>query len=149
MRLSYLVGGAIVTCALLTLGGCQKEVDRLSFAAEGTQRKTVQLAPGNVAFWTKLDIKFEGPAALAYRIELSQSGRRVATATCNPLSQLKTKMGWVQIQRYDSYSITGNAEMACEATLPTGGPTAVEATLGFATKPAMLTLTRADLVLKQ
>lgn len=39
--------------------------------------------------------------------------------------------------------------MACEATLPTGGPTAIEATLAFETKPAKLTLTRADLVLKQ
>ncbi len=133
----------------LACAGCGKEAGRVPFAAEGAQAATIELAAGEVSFWTDLDVDFEGAAAAVYTVALSQGGKPVATATCNPLGKISVKMGWVETNINGAQSRKGNGKMDCSATLASGGPTAVQATLAFAQRPAKLTLKKADLVLKQ
>ena len=73
----------------------------------------------------------------------------VANATCDPLAHLSVKTGWVQTSGGGSTSKRGMGKMSCSASLPAGGATNVKVKLAFASKPASLTLRRADLVLKQ
>jgi hypothetical protein len=136
-----------VTAWLLT--ACDRPVGSVPFASEGTKITTLPLAAGRVAFWTELDIAYEGAATLAYRIELSQAGRNVATATCDPLGKMSVQLGWLDIRRGASHSSSGHGKMSCEATLAKGGPTVVRATLAFGVQPLAATLKRADLVVKQ
>ena len=136
-------------CALFSLSACGKEVGRIPFTGEATNRTALQLSAGNVAFWTDLDVEYEAGAALAYTIALEQGGRTVATATCDPLGQMSVQIGWVRSQRGTPHSRSGNGKMTCSATLTSGGPTTVEAVLAFTGKPSVFTLKRADLVIKQ
>jgi hypothetical protein len=140
-----------VSVALLGLWlvACGKETGRVPFAAEGTANAPATLKAGNVDFWTDIDMKWEGDAALAYTIELEQGGKSVATATCNPLGAINVKLNWSETNIGGSHSRSGSGKMGCSATLPSGGATNVKATLAFSRKPATLTLSKADLVLKQ
>lgn len=133
----------------LTLAACDRQVGSVPFLGEGTQSTTLLLAAGRVAFWTDLELAYEGDATLNYRIELQQAGRRVASATCDALGQKSVQLVWVQAQRGASRSQSGQGKMLCGATLATGGPTVVEATLAFGVRPLTATITRADLILKQ
>ena len=121
----------------------------MPFSGEGTQSATLQLQAGDVAFWTELDVEYQGNALLEYRIDLSQGGASVATAACNPLGQMKIKMGWLETDFGASHSRRGSGKMACTASLTKGGPTTVEASLAFGLRPATVTLNKANLVLKQ
>jgi hypothetical protein len=138
-----------VAFVALWLVACGKEAGRVPFAAEGTANATATLNSGNVDFWTDIDMKWEGDAALAYTIELEQGGKSVATATCNPLGPMNVKVGWSETNIGGSHSRSGSGKMGCSATLPSGGATNVKATLAFSRKPATLTLSKADLVVKQ
>lgn len=149
MRNSLLAPLPALLAVALSSTGCGKEAGRVPFAAEGAQSATIELAAGEVSFWTDLDIQYDGAAALAYTVTLSQGGAPVATAVCNPLGHLPVKMGWVETNVNGAQSRKGNGKMGCSAKLAAGGPTAVQATLAFAQRPATLTLTKADLVLKQ
>lgn len=121
----------------------------MPFAAEGNGEATAKLEAGEVAFWSDLDIEYEGDAALAYRIELLQDGVRVAEAVCDPLGRMTAKVSWTETNIGSSHSRRGSGKMTCSASLPKGGPTAVKATLAFGQKPAKVTLKKADLVVKQ
>lgn len=132
-----------------TAAGCGKEAGRVPFATEGVGSATVELAAGEVSFWTDLDVEYAGDASLAYTVTLSQGGAPVATAVCNPLGHLSVKMGWVETNVNGARSRKGNGKMGCSAKLASGGPTTVDATLAFAQRPTSLTLNKADLVLKQ
>jgi hypothetical protein len=135
--------------ASLALAGCGKEAGRVPFSSEASKTATLQLAAGDVAFWTDLDIKYEGNAKLQYRIELLQGGANVASASCDPLGEMNVKVGWVETQWGSSRSRSGSGKMSCSANLAKGGPTDVAATLAFAVRPSKLDLKKADLVVKQ
>jgi hypothetical protein len=140
--------GAVALVAL-SLVGCGKEIGRVPFSSEGTNSASLPLSSGEVAFWTDLDVAYEGAAALKYRIELLQGGSSVATAECDPLGKLPIEIGWVEVRRGAATSRKGRGKMVCSATLPKAGPTTVEATLVFDVRPATLRLNKADLVVKQ
>ncbi len=135
--------------AALPLVACGRQVGSVPFSSEGTKSTTLPLAAGNVAFWTDLDISYQGPATLNYRIELSQAGRSVATTTCDPLGKMSVQLGWLDIQRFASRSQSGHGKMLCAASLAKGGPTVVQATLAFGVRPLTASIKRADLVLEQ
>jgi hypothetical protein len=149
MRKSPLPPIAALLLLAVASVGCGKEAGRLPFTGEGVQSASVELAAGEVAFWTDLDVQYDGAATLAYTITLSQGGAPVATAACNPLGRLPVKMGWVETNVNGAQSRKGSGKMECSATLAKGGPTTVQATLAFAQRPATVTLNKADLVLKQ
>jgi hypothetical protein len=139
----------LATLAAVTIAGCGKEVGRVPFSAEGSKTSVAQLTTGDVAFWTDLDIKYEGDAALEYRVDLLQDGSSVASAVCDPLGPLSVKELWSESRWGASRSESGMGKMACSAHLPKGGATTVQASLTFAVRPAALTLAKADLILKQ
>ena len=148
--LNFFVGRCVLLgCLVALVAGCGKEAGRVPFAGEGTKATTLQLGAGDVAFWTDLDLKYEGPAALVYRVELQQGGASVATAVCDPLANLNLKLGWVETQLGGSHSVSGSGKMSCSANLAKAGLTTIQTTLEFTTRPATLTLTKADLVVKQ
>ena len=133
----------------LTLAGCGKELGRVPFSSEGTRSANLTLAAGEVAFWTDLQIAYEGDATLDYDIDLSQGGAVVASALCNPLGQLSVQLGLLEANIGSSHSRNVRGKMVCTATLPKAGPTDVQAKLVFGTRPTRLDLKKADLVVKQ
>ena len=133
----------------LPLAACGRQVGSVPFSGEGTKSATLPLTSGSVAFWTDLDVAYEGPATLSYRIELSQAGRTVASTTCDPLGKMSVQLGWLDIERGASHSSRGHGKMLCGVRLAKGGPTLVEATLAFGVRPLTATIKQADLVLKQ
>ena len=141
----------ILSIALLALSiaACGRQVGSVPFSDEGTKSATLPLTAGSVAFWTDLDVAYEGSGTLSYRIELSQAGRTVATTTCDPLGKMSVQLGWLDIQRGASHSSSGHGKMLCGATLAKGGPTLVQATLAFGVRPLTATIKQADLVVKQ
>ncbi|MBX3232955.1 MAG: hypothetical protein KIT84_44930 [Labilithrix sp.] len=142
-----------VLAALLTflsfLSGCAKELGRVPFSAPGAGETTMTLAAGEVGVWTDLDIEWEGPAALAYQVDLFQNGTCVVSTVCNPLGKHRVRMGWVSSDVGESHSWRGNGKMGCEVSLAQAGPTTVKVNLAWGTTPAKHTLRKADLVLKQ
>lgn len=147
MSIRSTIGALLAGVLLLT--GCGKEMGRVPFSGEGTASTITLLSSGNVAFWTDVDIEYSGTAALAYRIALVQAGSTVATAVCDPLGPMSTRLVWTETDRGSAHSRSGRGRMECSATLAKGGPTTVEATLAFGSRPSRATITRADLVLKQ
>src|SRR5687768_9513882 len=104
-----------VAAFTLLLVGCGKEAGRVPFAAEDTKSVTMPLEAGEVAFWTDLDVKHEGAAALTYRVDLLQGGSVVASAECQALGPMSMKVGWVETTFGASHSRSGNGKMACQA----------------------------------
>jgi hypothetical protein len=131
------------------LVGCGKEQGRVPFAGEGSHAATIPLEAGDVAFWTDIDLKYEGEAALTYHIDLLQGGSSVATAECEALGPMSMKVGWVETRVNSARSRSGRGKMECSARISKSGPTLVQATLAFSTRPGRATLGRADLVVKQ
>jgi hypothetical protein len=139
----------LAACALLALPACSKEVGRVSFSSEDTKRVELPLRAGEVAFWTDLDLKYEGPAELDYRVDFVQGGRPVASAVCDPLGPMSTQIGWFELDRGGQHARSGKGKMLCRVALAKGGATTVEASLAFRTKPSAFRFDKADLVLKQ
>ena len=94
-------------------------------------------------------MKYEGDATLTYRVDLLQGGSSVAKAECQALGQMRMKVGWVETNFGASHSRSGSGKMTCNAQLAKSGPTVVQATLGFGVRPISVTLSKADLVVKQ
>jgi len=139
----------LLAFASLALLSCGKEVGRVPFSGEGTASITAPLAAGEVAFWTDIDLAYDGSATLDYTVELSQAGATVATATCDPLARLSVREAWVETNLGGSHSRRGQGKMSCSARLPAAGATTVKATLAFSHRPLTATLRKADLVLRQ
>jgi hypothetical protein len=133
----------------LALIGCGKEVGRVPFSQEGTGTVATALAAGDVALWSDLDVEYTGSGQLLYDVLLEQGGRPVGSATCDPLGQMPVKMSWVETNLGDSHSRRGRGKMTCKVQLAAGGATTVRARLRWVTRPRTLSLTRADLVIKQ
>jgi hypothetical protein len=139
----------LLVLAAVSLLSCGKEVGRVPFAAEGTDSTTTTLVAGDVAFWTDIDLAYDGTASLHYEIELSQGGAPVATALCDPLGHMTVKESWVETNLGASHTRRGRGKMNCSATLAAGGATTVKATLAYAHRPVAVTLRKADLVVRQ
>lgn len=139
----------LTVLSALILAGCGKEVGRVPFAAEDTKAVSMPLQAGEVAFWTDLNVEYEGSTGLIYDVQLVQGGGTVATAKCDALGPMSMKVGWAETQFGASGSRRGNGKMVCSANLAKGGPTVVRATLGFSTRPSSVALSKADLVIKQ
>lgn len=135
--------------ALFALTACGKEVGRLSFSSEDTARAELALRAGEVALWTDLDLKYEGPAELDYRVDFVQGGELVASTVCEPLGPMSAQIGWFELDRGGQHVRRGKGRMQCRASLPKSGATTVEASLAFRTKPSAFRFDKADLVLKQ
>jgi hypothetical protein len=144
-----LTGLMVAALSVFLLAGCGKEAGRVPFAAEGSKAATMPLEAGDVAFWTDIDVRYEGNATLMYRVDLVQGGSSVATAECQALGPMSMKVGWIETQFGASHSRSGSGKMACSAQLPKSGPTTVQATLAFGTRPSTVSLNQADLVVKQ
>ena len=139
----------LIILFVLACAACGSEKGRVPFASEGAAEGTFDLKQGDVAFWTDLDIEYEGDGALAYDIELVQGGATVAKAKCNPLGHMSVKTSWTETNLGSKHTRHGNGKMDCAASVPKGGATTVRAKLAFAPKPGSVTLKKADLVLKQ
>lgn len=139
----------LMSVAVCALAGCGKEVGRVPLSGVGTAESTVDLKAGDVAFWTDMDLEWEGDGSLEYRVTLSQDGKSVATATCWPLGQLHVKGNWTSTNLGDSHTRHGDGKMSCEATVPKAGKTTVQATLAWKQAPKSATVRKVDLVLKQ
>ncbi len=135
--------------AVSFLAGCGKEVARVPFSSVGSSSAATTLAAGEVAFWTDLDVAYDGTATLDYDIALVQGGLPVAKAACAALGPKSISVGWFDFQRGSGHLQRGKGKMLCSATLPKAGPTTVEAALAFGTRPTRAAITRADLVLRQ
>ncbi len=139
---------ALLTLAA-SLGGCSKELGRVPFATAATRVTTVRLSPGAVQFWTDLELSYLGTPAIVYRIDLEQAGRAVASAVCDPMGPKPVELGWHEFDNRDYHFAQGRAQMACSAIVSKGGPTVVRVTLDYAAAAKAITVTRADLVVKQ
>lgn len=139
---------AFFVCGAALLG-CGKEAGRVPFGAEGAQSSAMSLNAGDVAFWTDIDVDYEGDGTLAYAVDLVQDGASVAKATCDPLAKHSVRTGWVETNFGNSHSRKGSGKMACDVKLAKGGPTTVNVKLAFGQKPTKVTLRKADLVVKQ
>lgn len=133
----------------LSLVGCGKELGRVPFSAEGSAEATATLAAGDVDLWTDLVLEYKGDASLEYKVELLQDGKSVASTTCNPLGQINVKVNWIETNLGDSHTRKGSGKMSCTVKLPSGGPTTIKATFAVAHAPTSITVTKADLVVKQ
>lgn len=140
---------ALCGLGLLWLSACGKEAGRVPFAAADEQSAAFELKAGEVAFWTELDLEWEGDGGLVYTIDLSQGGKSVATASCNPLGHLPIKTGWVSTDIGAKHSRRGSGKMECTTKLAQGGSTTVKAKLQWGPKPATMGFRKADLVVKQ
>lgn len=136
----------VALSSLVLLAGCGKEMGRIPFSAPGSGTATVTLQAGDVAFWTDIDAEYHSDSSLPYTVQLEQGGAKVASALCNPLGPIHTKMSWVETHLGNKHSRSGMGKMECSVSLAKGGPTTVTAKLGPAKD---ITVKKADLVLKQ
>jgi hypothetical protein len=122
------------------LGGCTREVARISLPRPGTGDATADMASGEVVF--SLDAEYEpagrsgGVTGLeAYRLAITaMQGKKLAgVATCNPLRL--SSSGWSREKSATLVKLVGNRIADCSLTLPKGGPTTFKATLSEARKP--------------
>jgi len=146
MRIRGVLALVALACGL---GGCGKEAGRVPFKAEGTGSVVMMLNPGDVAFWTDIDLEYEGDSGLTYQIELVQKNLAVAVATCDPLGHLGVKTGWVSTDLGNKHTRSGGGKMSCDVKLPTGAETTVNVKLVWSKKPTSVNLKKADLVVKQ
>jgi hypothetical protein len=139
----------LLLASSVLLAACGKELGRIPFTSPAASDATMDLAAGEVSFWTDIDLAYEGDASLHYDIELLQGDAVVATATCDPLGTMHVKTGWVETNVGNKHTRSGNGKMSCSVKLAKGGATKVKATLAAPEKSASVTLTKADLVVKQ
>jgi len=135
--------------ALLLVASCGKEIGRIPFTGEGEGETTVTLQAKKVALWADLDLAYVGDASLTYQVELLEAGTVKASTTCDPLGFMSVKVGWVETDIGPRHSRSGQGRMGCGFSAPAAGTYVVRAKLAFGQRPAGLTLTQADLVIKQ
>ncbi len=166
-----LVFSALAAIALL---GCGAEVGRITFVDVGSAETELALDSGkSVDFWTDLDftldkdislagsIMADADFSLAYTIALYQGGELVQRVSCNPFDissfDISTKFKSIRTSIRATRSFKYLGKMRCSTTLPSSGPTMVEAVLAavdstdgsLVKMPAYFKLASADLVVKQ
>jgi hypothetical protein len=139
--------GASVLLSCFALAGCGKEVGRIPLTGDGSGTTSVAVGSKGLALWTDLDIAYTGNLGATYEVEMLQSGKVVGTASCNPFD-VSTKIKSVETSINGKHTMRYGGKMRCSADVPAGA-TEVKATLTIAPKPAVLTITKMDLVLKE
>lgn len=139
----------LLATAVCALSGCGTERGRVPMSNVGAAESTIELKAGSVAFWSDLDLEWEGDGSLEYLVTLSQNGKPVATARCAPLVEPRVKVGWTETNLGGAHTRRGRGKLSCEATVPSGGKTLVQADLQWNQQPKTATVRKVDLVLKQ
>ena len=122
------------------------EVGRVPLTAPGTASTTAVVAAGPVALWTDLDVSWDGDAALAYDVQVSQDGAVIAQLRCDPLD-VNVTMNSMTSDFGGSHSRRYQGLMHCDVTAPVDGM--IEVTASLSVLSGAPTLELADLVLKQ
>jgi hypothetical protein len=140
-------GGFVIALALV--GGCGKEIGRVGLSGEGEGDTTVTVgANQQLALWTSLDASWDGTWAPSYVVELrDSSGKAVATTTCDPLTPT-TRIKSIETHVGSRWTKSYSGKMQCDLVAPSAGTYTVHAKLGYATKPASLTVRDIGLVVK-
>jgi hypothetical protein len=126
------------------LAACGTEVGRVPLAGPGSGTAKVTLKAGEVAFWTDLDVEWDGSLGARYDVTLT-SGGQTLTASCNPtdvtarLNSVRNTTGSKSAFRYEG-------KMKCDVTAPEGDAV-LTATLSVGNATAMFK--KSDLVVKQ
>jgi hypothetical protein len=128
------------------LSGCGKEVGRVPFTESGSGDEKMQLDAKEVAFWSDMDLEWEGDASGRYEIELLKKGDKVGSASCNLLAAPKVKMSWVETNIGGKHSRRGRGKLDCSVDLSSAGEYEVRVKLKASSN---ITLRKADLVVKQ
>ncbi len=130
----------------LMLSSCFHAVGRLPFAREGAREAVVDLEAGDVRFAADVEVRYTGRAIARYDVDLIQGDRVAGHATCDPLRITGAKSC---MYRFGNRDFECSIVMDCKAHVDAGGPTVVRARLSIPTRPAELTLRRADLIIGQ
>ncbi len=105
-------------------------------------------AKSKVHFWIDFDATYQGDLRAKYDIDLLQRDVLVGHATCEPVPlSHAARVCSFRSEIGDSHQLRCRTD--CQARVSSSGPTLVRATLSIQGKPASLTLTRADLLIKQ
>ena len=140
--------GAAVLSLAATLSGCAKELGRVPFRITATDTASLELARGEVDFWTDLQLVYLGNPWVLDRIGLEQTGSTVASTVCDPLGPRRWSV-WEEFWRGPYHHVKGRAQMLCSAVLPKAGATRVRVTLDYDASAKNVAVTKADLVIKQ
>jgi hypothetical protein len=139
--------GACLLLFCCTLGDCGTTVGRVPFSREGEGQTGVQLARGDLHFWTEFDARYRGEMNASYEVDLIQQDKLVGTATCDPLHLGTSRVCSARILVGETHTI--HCRMECTVSVPQPGSTLVRARLSIHERPTDLRLQRADLILKQ
>ena len=160
--------------AVIAMVGCGTELVRITFADVGSAETELALDSGKVVeFWTDLDLTLDRDISLArsimadadfglaYAIVLYQGGELVERVSCDPFDisyfDISTKFKSIRTSIRATRSFKYLGKMRCSTTLPSSGPTIVEAVLvgvdpadgSSLEMPDYFKLAAADLVIKQ
>jgi hypothetical protein len=138
-----------LACALAA-AGCGHEVGRVPFTAEGVKTTKITVGNGGVALWTDMDVEYSGSMVARYDLEMSQGGKVVVTANCDPFD-VKQKIGVVSSTRGTEKVVSYSGKMGCRKGLDDvpAGVTDIKVTLSIPGKPAKMAITKMDLVFKE
>ncbi|MCH9010024.1 MAG: hypothetical protein IIC21_05310 [Chloroflexi bacterium] len=134
------------TLAAIALLGCSTELARITFVDVGSAQTVLTLDSAKpVDFWTDLDLTLDedislagsimadAEFSLAYSIALYQGGELVKGVSCNPFDisyfDISTKFKSIRTSIRATRSFKYLGKMRCSTTLPSSGPTKVEAVL--------------------
>jgi hypothetical protein len=141
---------AAASLAAGLLGGCAQEVARVPFTAEGSGTTKVTVGNGGIDLWTDLDLEYSGTMVARYDIKMSQGGKVVMSASCDPFD-VRQKVGVKQTTRGVDKVVYFTGKMGCRKGLEAvpAGVTDVSVALTIPGKPTKLTIHKLDLVLKE
>jgi hypothetical protein len=140
----------LVLLGALLLAGCGHEVARIPFSAEGSGSTKVNVGAGGVDLWTDLDVEYSGSMVVRYDIKMSQGGKVVVSASCDPFD-VRQKVGVKATTHGTDKVVYFTGRMGCRKGLPDvpSGMTDVTATLTVLRRPTNLTIHKMDLVFKE
>jgi hypothetical protein len=139
------LGPLVGAAGCLGLATCGTVLGGIAFSTPGEGETVVNLAPGQVSFWTQFSASYGGDMAASFDVELSQDGQIVSRAICDPVHPLR-----VCVNRYNGFvNHSWNCKMTCSSYLPRGGPTRVRARFSVDGGPRDLRVNEAHLMIRQ
>ena len=130
---------------VLAVSSCGTVRGNIPFSSDGQTKTVVQLAPGDVAFWTDFDATFSDDMLALFGITLVQQGKVVAQAICDPVHPRRICTTRYHVSNDHSWT----CKMACTAHVERGGETVVWAKFKVLRRPPDLRLNLAELIVKQ
>jgi hypothetical protein len=138
-------GPLILAAACCGLATCGTVLGGIGFRAPGEAETVVNLAPGQISYWTQFSASYGGDMAASFDVELSQEGQVVGRTICDPVHPLH-----VCVNRYNGFvNHSWNCKMVCSSTLLRGGPTRVRARFSVDGGPRDLRVNEAHLMIRQ